>query len=174
MSANDRAGRCGVGSNLQGELPVAVFTNGAGSFGVEPGEDAKRDNARMQADLLNHAVNPSSPELLPRSSWLRLQERRARAHREFCVQAANKTVEELRCAGVNVVIFGSLAADPGEFRGDSDVDLCLLDSGGVPLSEIEDVVRAHLGLVRYDLVDFLSVGVGVREEVIANGVRHVR
>lgn len=119
---------------------------------------------------------PDQPrrELLQRSPWAKLQERRARAHRAFCVQAANRVIDELRHAGVEAVIFGSLTGDPKVFRSDSDVDLCLLKKAGMQLVEIEDVVRKYLGSVKYDLVEFGDMASGVRNEVVANGVPHVQ
>lgn len=113
-------------------------------------------------------------EPLQLSPWAMLQERRARVHREFCVQAANRVIDELRHVGVDAVIFGSLAGDPKVFRSDSDVDLCLLKKAGVQLGEIEDVVRKYLGSVKYDLVEFEDIGSGVRQEVVAHGVHYVQ
>ena len=115
-----------------------------------------------------------SRESSQRSRWAMLQERRALAHREFCVQAANTVIDELRHAGVDAVIFGSLTGDPRVFRNDSDVDLCLLKKAGVPLGEIEDVVRKYLGSVKYDLIEFEDTGSGVRQEILANGVHYVQ
>lgn len=99
-----------------------------------------------------------------------LQERRARAHREFCAKAANKVIKELYLAGVDAVIFGSLAGDPRVFRSDSDVDLCLIKMASVPWGEIEAVVHKHLGSVKYDLVEFEAMSSAVRQQVIKNGV----
>ena len=113
------------------------------------------------------------PENLQRSRWAMLQERRARLHREFCVNAANKVIDELRDIGVDAVIFGSLASESSMFRSDSDVDLCLLNKV-VPLGEIEEVVRKILGSVKYDLLEFENIGPRVRQEVMANGVPHVQ
>lgn len=115
----------------------------------------------------------SRPETVQRSRWAMLQERRAHLHREFCVTAANKVIDELRDMGVDAVIFGSLAGEPSVFRSDSDVDLCLLNKV-VPLGEIEEVVRKNLGPVKYDLVEFEGIGPGVRQAVIANGVHRVQ
>lgn len=113
------------------------------------------------------------PETVQGSRWALLQERRARLHRDFCVAAANKVIDELRDIGVDAVIFGSLASEPSVFRSDSDVDLCLLNQV-VPLGKIEEVVRKNLGTVKYDLVEFKDIGPGVRQAVIANGVHRVQ
>jgi predicted nucleotidyltransferase len=124
------------------------------------------------------STEPDSPyktcsENLKQSQWSMLQEQRARLHREFCVKAANQVIDELRDIGVDAVIFGSLACESSMFRGDSDVDLCLLNKV-LPLGEIEAVVRKSLGSVKYDLVEFENIGPRVRQEVIANGVHHVQ
>ncbi len=115
----------------------------------------------------------SRPETVQRSRWAMLQKRRAHLHREFCVTAANKVIDELRDMGVDAVIFGSLTSEPNVFRSDSDVDLCLLNKV-VPLGAIEEVVRKNLGPVKYDLVEFEGIGPGVRQAVIANGVHRVQ
>ena len=41
----------------------------------------------------------SRPKTVQRSRWATLQERRARLHRDFCVTAANKVIDELRDMG---------------------------------------------------------------------------
>ena len=75
--------------------------------------------------------------------------------------------------GVSAVIFGSLAEDPGIFRSDSDVDLCLL--GPVKsMSEIEFVAHKHFGLVKCDLVEFGHASQGVRERIIRTGLTHAK
>lgn len=113
-------------------------------------------------------------DLSKNSRWTLLQDRRARAHRAFCVQAANGIIEELRQVGVDVVVFGSLAENPSWFRVNSDIDLCVLSRGGISLGEVEEVVRRHLGQVKCDLIEFGDLASGVRQEVVARGVRHVQ
>lgn len=115
----------------------------------------------------------SRPQTVQRSRWAMLQERRARLHREFCVTAANRVIDELRDMGVDAVIFGSLVSKPSVFRSDSDVDVCVLNQE-VPLGKIEEVVRKNLGPVKYDLVEFHGISPSVRQAIIANGVRRVQ
>ena len=100
------------------------------------------------------------------ATWRVVQEDRAKKHREFCVQAANKALAEFKKMGVEVVVFGSLSGPAENFRDNSDIDLCILDRSGVEFSLIEDVALKHLLPASYDLVEFNDLKPAVKKQPV--------
>jgi predicted nucleotidyltransferase len=108
------------------------------------------------------------------ATWKNLRDRRAKKHRDFCVQATNSILDEFKKLGVHVLVFGSLADQKEKFRENSDVDLCIMERSGVNFSVLEDVVLKFLGSSGYDLMDFDDLKPSVQEKVLLSGVDYVK
>lgn len=95
------------------------------------------------------------------------------AHRTRCTDAANKFVSCCSSNGIDVVIFGSLTNQLSFFRENSDVDICIMDSGKYSYRDIENMARQTFGDISFDLWLRQDLKPEILIDVINNGVRHV-
>jgi predicted nucleotidyltransferase len=109
------------------------------------------------------------------SVWDKIRDRRAAEHRAVCVAAANDSIRSLANRGVRALIFGSLTKKDASFREDSDIDICIMDTGGMTFADIENEVRSRAGKnVNLDLCLFENVKENVRQSVMNEGVDYVK
>jgi len=107
------------------------------------------------------------------SAWDKIRDRRAAEHRAVCVAAANDSIRSLANRGVRALIFGSLTKKDASFRENSDIDICIMDTGGMTFADIENEVRLRAGNVSLDLCLFENLKENVRQSVMNEGVDYV-
>lgn len=108
-----------------------------------------------------------------KAAYFENKENRRVAHRCQCVSAANRFLSDCNKNGIDAVVFGSIVSNTSFFRGNSDVDICIMQENGFSFNEIEKLARKNFGKLPYDLWHCHDLKTDVFNEVMKNGVRHV-